>query len=208
MRGLKIASIPGLSSRSRGYLKAPRRRIRRAAASFFAAALAVGILVAGSPAALAAGEVISLVNPYPDPPACFLFAKAHGDIIQIECTSSQLQDWSMINFTTEPFMGTYEPTGELEVGSTGECINFLASTKEMYLDSCEAGDLNEQFWGDQVGYTNYDWYVSAAATGDEDKGDLWCMWATSANAGAYVNASACDTDANELSADDVWYING
>jgi len=98
----------------------------------------------------------------------WLYAHAHEDTIDISDATGpgDPQPWTAIYTQrwTSPKNGIVS-VSELEVGSTGECIN-MGSDLVFYLDSCVKGDNNELFWEDAPGgiYAGYDWFINAAAS--------------------------------------------
>jgi hypothetical protein len=163
---LRRSRLPVGAITSRGRMKARTRCIKLAAA-FAVAVLSAGILAAGATPAYAQtpdeSPIYSGWNT-----AYWLYAHAHGSEIQINNGTGpgKPQEWTAINSMrwTSPHNGIVS-VSELEVGSTGECVN-LGSDLVFYLDSCAKSDDNELFWEESAGsnYPGDSWFINVAAS--------------------------------------------
>lgn len=113
-----------------------------------AALTAAAISVPGAAGAGAQTEVPIYLGYVGQTPLFTVYAHAHGSNIQVTDNPAQLQGWNIINPATwqDPINGDNEPVYEMEVATTGLCINLGPDHYYYWLDSCQKGDRNEQLW--------------------------------------------------------------
>lgn len=88
----------------------------------------------------------------------FLYAHAHNQPVGVSNLTSERQLWTFNYRSDECLLGSgcqLSTAWEIQLVGTTECLNFVpgngAGQGDVFLDSCQPGDLNELFWQVQIG---------------------------------------------------------